>query len=79
MSTEDPLRDEQTQAEQAIANKSTPVALLLAIFFSPVAYYYVGRTKLAIINLLTLNYLLLGVVAVPVHVYLIMSDAKETH
>ena len=61
---------------QAIADKSTPVAILLSLVLSPVAYYYVGRTKLAILNLLTLNYLLLGMVIVPVHVYKIISDAQ---
>ncbi|SFS92390.1 hypothetical protein [Halostagnicola kamekurae] len=61
---------------QAIADKSFPVAILLSIVLSPVAYYYVGRTRLAILNLLTLNYLLLGIVIVPIHVYKIISDAQ---
>lgn len=44
---------------------------------SPVAYYYVGRTKLAVINLLTINYLMLGIVITPIHVYSILSGADE--
>lgn len=70
-----PADDDNRQA-QALADKSTPVAILLALVLSPVAYYYVGRTKLAVINFLTLNYLLLGLVIVPIHVYMILSDAK---
>ena len=77
MSTTDPPTTDQKPVVQAIADKSMPVALLLAIFISPVAYYYVGRTKLAIVNLLTLNYLLLGIVIVPIHVYKIISDAES--
>ncbi len=53
------------------------MAVLLALVLSPVAYYYVGRTKLAVINLLTLNYLLLGIVVVPIHVYKIINDAQN--
>ncbi|WP_340102170.1 hypothetical protein [Salinibaculum salinum] len=77
MSTTDPPSTDQKPVVQAIADKSTPVALLLAVFISPVAYYYVGRTKLAIVNFLTLNYLLLGIVIVPIHVYKIISDAES--
>ncbi len=73
MSTEQSLPDDHAQA---LANKSTVTAMLLAVFLAPVAYYYVGRTKLAVLNLITLNYLLLGIIIVPVHVYKILSDAK---
>jgi hypothetical protein len=74
MSTENTLPDDQVQA---IADKSTVTAVILALVLSPVAYYYVGRTKLAILNLITLNYLMLGIVAVPVHVYKIINDAEQ--
>jgi len=58
------------------ANKSSVVAILLGLTLSPLAYYYVGNTKLAIINLLTLNYLALGFIAVPIHVYKMIRDAE---
>ncbi|WP_254522266.1 TM2 domain-containing protein [Natrinema caseinilyticum] len=76
MATNRSPADDDGRQEPAIADKSTPVALVLALVLSPVAYYYVGRTKLAVINLLTLNYLLLGIVIVPVHVYTIINDAR---
>lgn len=69
--------DDTGRPERAIADKSMPVALLLALVLSPAAYYYVGRTKLAVINLLTLNYLLLGIVIVPIHVYTIITGARN--
>jgi len=68
--------DEDRVQMRATAEKSKAVAILLALFLSPVAYYYVGRTKLAVVNFLTLNYLLLGIVVVPIHVYKIVSDAE---
>lgn len=76
MATNSSPADDTGRQAQAIADKSTPVAILLALVLSPAAYYYVGRTKLAVINLLTLNYLLLGIVVVPIHVYKIISDAR---
>lgn len=78
MSTTNTPPDGETRTGQSLANKSMTVTLLLSIFLSPLAYYYVGRTKLAVINLLTLNYLLLGIVVVPIHTYKIMNNAKST-
>jgi hypothetical protein len=59
------------------ADRSTAVTLLLSVFVSPLGYYYVGRRKLALVNLLTLNYLALGFVAVPIHTYLLTLDAEQ--
>jgi hypothetical protein len=77
MATTDSPADDRTRNAQALEDKSTAVAILLALFVSPLAYYYVGRTKLAVINFLTLNYLLLGIVVVPVHTYKILADARR--
>jgi len=77
MSTDHSETDPQYSDAQPLAEKSTPVALLLAVVLSPVAYYYVGRTKLAVINLLTINYLMLGIVITPIHVYSILTGADE--
>ena len=51
------------------ARKSKAVAALLGLFLSPVAYIYVGKWAWAIVNLLTINFLLLGFVIVPIHTY----------
>ena len=66
----------ETGAEsQPLADKSTPVAIVLAVLLAPAAYLYVGKTKWAVINLLTANYLLLGFIIAPIHVYTIIGDA----
>jgi len=59
------------------ANKSIPVALLLAVFLSPLAYHYIGKRKLAVVNFFTLNYLLLGIIVVPIHVVKLITDARS--
>jgi hypothetical protein len=59
------------------ANKSIPVALLLSVFISPLAYHYIGKRGLAVVNLFTLNYLLLGIVVVPIHVVKLITDARS--
>jgi hypothetical protein len=43
---------------------------------SPAAYYYVGRTKLAVLNFVTLNYLALGFLIVPIHTCMIVNNAE---
>lgn len=59
-----------------IASKNMGAALLLGFFLSPFAYFYVGKSTLGVVNLVTLNYLLLGPLVVPVHVYKIINDAR---
>lgn len=60
-----------------LANKSVIVAVLLGATLSPLAYLYVGRRKTAILNLLTLNWFLLGEVLTPIHTYLIIRNARQ--
>jgi hypothetical protein len=75
MSHNNPSAGEQRSGSNPVADKSVAVAVLLGLTLSPLAYYYVGRTKLAIANLVTLNWLGLGVVATPVHTYKIIDNA----
>lgn len=69
--------DGQTSTDAQLSEKSTAVTILLGVFLSPLAYYYVGQTKLAVINFLTLNYLGLGFIAVPIHAYKILNDGRR--
>ena len=62
---------------QRVARKSPGVAVALSLLLTPASYWYVGRTGLALVNLLTFNYLLLGFVIVPVHSYMIIKNARE--
>jgi hypothetical protein len=75
MSHNNPSAGEQQSESSSVADKSVPVAVLLGLTISPLAYYYVGKTKLAILNLVTLNWIGLGIVATPIHVYKIIDNA----
>jgi len=77
MTTNNPRIESQQEEFQNRANKSIPVALLLALFISPLAYHYIGKRGLAVLNLFTLNYLLLGIVVVPIHVFKLITDARS--
>ena len=59
-----------------VAEKSVIISLTLGLFISPLAYVYLGKWKYAVINFFTLNYLLIGFLAVPVHTYMQISDAR---
>jgi len=61
---------------QELASKDVTLAIILGILISPLGYIYVGKWSWAIINFLTLNYFLLGVVVVPIHTYSIISGAR---
>jgi len=63
---------------QKVADKSTGIAVALGIFITPLAYVYVGKNMLALLNFLTLNYFLLGFIIVPIHTWKIINDAQET-
>ncbi|MFB6227283.1 MAG: TM2 domain-containing protein [Halobacteriales archaeon] len=77
MSHNNPSAGEQRSESKSAAEKSVPVAVLLGLTLSPLAYYYVGKTKLAILNLITLNWLGLGIVATPIHTYKIIDNAES--
>lgn len=62
---------------QKLAEKSTGWAIIFSIFITPLGYIYIGKWGLAVINFLTLNYLLFGVIIVPIHTYLMISNARK--
>lgn len=62
---------------EKIANKDTTTVMLVSFLLTPLGYYMVGKTGLAIINFLTLNYFLLGIVIVPFHTRSIIRDARS--
>lgn len=71
------LPEQRRYELQKLARKSKPVTAILGFLISPVGYLMVGRTGLAIINLLTANYLLFGFIIVPIHTWRIISNARE--
>ena len=62
---------------EKIASKDTTVAILLGIFISPLGYVYAGSWAWAAINFVTLNYLLFGIILVPIHARKMILDARE--
>jgi hypothetical protein len=62
---------------EKIANKDKTTIILVGILLSPVAYYMVGKTGLALLNFITFNYFLLGPIIVPIHCNKIINDAEE--
>ena len=60
-----------------VARKDKGIVALMGFFFSPVAYLMVGKTGLAILNFITFNYLLFGVIIVPIHSASIVGNARS--
>ena len=71
------LPDGRIYELQKIAQKSPATAVALGLLLTPASYWYVGRTGLALVNFLTLNYLLLGFIVVPIHTYKIIQNARD--
>lgn len=67
----------QYELEKAASSGKIGTGLLLGFFFPPVAYWLIGKRALAVVNVLTLNFLLLGFIIVPLHVWKIISDAED--
>lgn len=65
---------EQLQA-QKIASRNRGLATVLGFLAPPIGYAYVDSWGLAALNFITLNYLLLGFVIVPLHVRRIHAAA----
>lgn len=74
MSTD--LSDARQRDLEALAEKSILLAALLGALLGPLGYVYAGQWRWAVINFLTLNYLLFGVVLVPMHVGAMILGAR---
>ena len=62
---------------QKIAAKDTSTVMIVSFLITPAGYYMVDKLGLALINLVTLNYLLLGPLIVPFHTRKIIRDSRE--
>jgi len=60
-----------------IARKNIGIAIFLGAFFGPLGYVYVRAWKQSAFNILTLNYLLFGIVLVPIHAAIIIRSARK--
>ena len=71
------LPDARKYELQQIARKDQTTVAIVSLLLTPAGYLMVGKTGLAIINFLTLNYFLLGFVIVPIHTWKIIGNARE--
>lgn len=71
------LADARKFELQKVARKDQTTIAVISFLIPFVGYIMVGKTGLAIINILTLNYLLLGFFIVPVHTYKIIGNAQD--
>lgn len=71
------LPDARTYELRKIARKDKALVALAGFFISPLGYLMVGKTGLAIINFLTFNYFLFGVIIVPIHTASIVGNARS--
>lgn len=62
---------------EKIANKNITTVVLLSIFITPLGYYWVNKTGLALVNFFTFNYFFLGPIIVPFHTYSIIKSARK--
>lgn len=71
------LADARKYQLQKVARKSNTTVGIVSFLIPFAGYIMVGKNGLAIINLLTLNYLLLGIIIVPLHTNKIINDAQN--
>lgn len=71
------IPDSRVYELQNVARKDTTTVMLVSFLLTPAGYLMVGKTGLAIINFLTLNYFFLGFLIVPFHTRSIIRDARE--
>jgi hypothetical protein len=60
-----------------LIKKNKYIALILGLIFSPFAYIYIKRWDFFALSLLIFNYLLLGFIIGPIHIYWLYSKAEE--
>lgn len=71
------LPDARKYELQKIARKDQTTVAVVSFLISPVGYLMVGKTGLAVINFFTLNYLLFGIILVPIHTWKIIGNARD--
>lgn len=69
---------EQKQYDlEQTAERSKFLAVLLGLLLPPCGYIYAGSWRWTAINVLTLNYMLLGFIIVPIHCYLMIRNSRK--
>lgn len=71
------LTDRRQYELEKVASQNKLTVALVSFLITPLGYWMVGKKMLAIVNLLTLNYFLLGPFVVPIHTYMMIDNAEE--
>lgn len=71
------ITDRRKYELEKLASKDKTTIAVIGFLISPIAYWMIGKKALAVINLLTFNFFLLGPIVVPIHCYSMISDAEE--
>lgn len=71
------LADTRKHELQKIAGKDETTVAVVSFLLPFVGYIMVGKTGLALVNIFTLNYLLLGFIIVPIHTNKIIGNAQD--
>lgn len=62
---------------QKMASKDKAMAIILGFLLGPLGYAYVGKWGLAVVNALTLNYFMFGVIIVPLHTWYMIEQSER--
>lgn len=62
---------------QRIAQKNTGIAIMLGLFFGPLGYVYLRAWRMVLLNVVTLNFFLFGIILVPIHCGSIIRTARK--
>ncbi|MFH1306329.1 MAG: hypothetical protein ABIH83_01570 [Candidatus Micrarchaeota archaeon] len=73
----DRFKEEELLQALKITSKNKWIAVLLGLILGPAGYAYIKKYEHAFISLITLNYFLIGFILVPVHIYMLYTDAEE--
>jgi hypothetical protein len=71
------LTDKRKYELEKKAGAEKTVTILLALFLTPAGYWVIDEKMLAILNLLTFNFLLFGPIVVPIHCHVMIENAKQ--
>jgi len=71
------LTDRRQYELEKLASKDKTTVLLASLIISPLGYWMIGKRALAVVNVLTFNFLLLGIIIVPIHCWTAISNAEE--
>lgn len=71
------LSDARKYELQKVAGKDKGVVAVVSFLLPFVGYLMIGKTGLAVINFITLNYFLTGFLVVPIHTVRIIGNARD--